>query len=168
MKHPSDEGILMRVAPIGTTRPKTLDPDAPTPLGELLKRGGARARRFPPIVLLIDDTVDQLDLYEAALRDRYEVLQAERGDVGIEIAFAKLPDIVVVDLSMPDVDGWEVCRRLRADQRTASIPVIILTALDVRDLRHEAMKAGVTDLLTKPCPVDTLRERIGEAIGRSA
>src|SRR6266536_1300372 len=156
----------MRVAPIGTTRPRTFDPDTPTPLSESLKRGGAHARRFPPMVLLIDDTVDQLDLYEAALRDRYEVLQAERGDVGVEIAVARQPDLVVVDLSMPDIDGWEVCRRLRAHPRTASIPVIILTALDVNDLRHQAMKAGVTDLLTKPCPVDTLRERIGEAIGQ--
>src|SRR6266545_4877889 len=145
----------MRVAPIGPVW-RTFDPDAPTPLGELLKQRGAHARRFPPMVLLIDDTVDQLDLYEAALRDRYEVLQAERGDTGVAIALAKLPDAVVVDLSMPDVDGWEVCRRLRADPRTASIPVIILTALDVNDLRHQAMKAGVTDLLTKPCPVDTL------------
>jgi putative two-component system response regulator len=157
----------MRVTPIDTSRLRTFAPDAPTPLGELLKRGGMHARRFPPMVLLIDDTVDQLDLYEAALSDRYEVLQAQRGDVGVEIAIAKQPDIVVVDLSMPEVDGWEVCRRLRADPRTAAIPVVILTALDVNDLRHQAMKAGVTDLLTKPCPVDTLRERIGEAIGRT-
>jgi DNA-binding response OmpR family regulator len=158
----------MRVAPPGTKRPFGFDPDAPTPLTESLKRGRAQVRRSPPMVLLIDDTVDQLDLYEAALHDRYEVLQAERGEIGVQLATDKLPDIVVVDLSMPDMDGWEVCRRLGADPRTASIPVIILTALDVNDLRHEAMRAGVTDLLTKPCPVDTLRERIGEAIGRTA
>jgi DNA-binding response OmpR family regulator len=146
---------------------RPFDVHAPTPLSESLKRGRGIARRFPAMVLLIDDTIDQLDLYEAALRDRYQVLQADRGRKGVELAVAQQPDLIVVDLSMPEMDGWEVCRRLAANQRTASIPVIILTALDIEDLRHEAMRAGVFDLLTKPCPVNVLEDRIAEALGRT-
>src|SRR5437899_3285200 len=101
----------MRVAPTGTIHARTFDPDTPTPLAEALKRGRAHSRRFPPMVLLIDDTIDQLDLYEAALSDRYEVLQADGGEAGVEMAIARQPDLVVVDLSMPEIDGWEVCRR---------------------------------------------------------
>src|SRR5260221_5360714 len=157
----------MRVAPTDKIRWNTFDPHLPTPLAASLKRYRAQPLRFPPLVLVIDDSIDHLEMYEVALRDRYQVLQADRGEAGIEIAIVHRPDVVVVDLDMPGIDGWEVCRRLAADSRTASIPLVILTATDVENQRHVAMRIGVVDLLTKPCQVDLLRDRIAAALGRS-
>ena len=122
------------------------------------------APRFPPHVLLIDDSPDQLDLYEFALSDRYRVLSAVDGETGIALAAAERPDVVIVDLAMPRVDGWEVCRRLKRDPATASIPILILTAQDDADLERNAVLIGAAGLLRKPCNVDRLRDRIGAAL----
>jgi CheY-like chemotaxis protein len=125
-----------------------------------------RTTRFPPVVLLIDDSPDQLDLYEMALRDVYQVHLAERGETGVKLAIADPPDVAVVDLDMPGVDGWEVCRRLQAHPQTATVPLIILTGRDVGGLRDAATRVGAADLLTKPCSVDTLREHINAVLDR--
>ena len=119
--------------------------------------------RFLPRILIIEDSLDQLDLYEFALGDRYQVLQATYGERGVEIAIAERPDVVLVDVCMPGIDGWEVCRRLKSDPRTAAIPIIMLTALDGKDTAARAVQVGAAALLMKPCRVDTLREHIEAA-----
>ena len=116
--------------------------------------------RFPPLILIIEDSLDQLDLYEFALGERYQVLNATHGERGVEVAIAEQPDVVLVDVCMPGIDGWEVCRRLKSNPRTATIPIIILTALDGKDTAERAVRAGAAALLMKPCNVDTLREEI--------
>ena len=123
-------------------------------------------RRFPERVLFIEDSLDQLDLYEIALNERYEFLGASDGETGLTIAATTLPDVVLVDLGLPGVSGWEVCRHLKTDAHTATIPIIILTAQDGPDLRDEARRVGATELLRKPCAADTLRDRIAAAIQR--
>jgi CheY-like chemotaxis protein len=124
--------------------------------------------RFPALVLLIDDSQDSLDLYEAVLQDRYQVLQAERGEVGVNVALEQQPDLVVVDLDMPHVSGWEVCRRLASDAKTAWIPRIILTGYDGPHSQVEAARAGAAAFLTKPCSGDRLRHRIDAVIKGAA
>lgn len=120
--------------------------------------------RFPPLVLFIEDSLDQLDLYELALSDRYQFLGASDGESGITLAITRQPDVVLVDLRMPRIDGWEVCRRLKNDPRTSAIPIIILTAEDGADIDYQATGVGVADLLRKPCGVDTLRNHIERVI----
>jgi CheY-like chemotaxis protein len=119
-----------------------------------------------PLVLLIDDSEDQLDLYGLFLEDCYRVLQAGHGHKGLQLAQSAHPDVIVCDLVMPGLDGWEVCRRLAADPRTASIPVIILTATCDPGLEEKAAAIGAAAVLTKPCPVETLRGRIDDALNR--
>ena len=119
--------------------------------------------RLSPVVLFIEDSLDQLELYEFALGEHYQVRKATRGDRGVEVAIAEQPDVVLVDICMPGIDGWEVCRRLKSDPRTAAIPIILLTALDGKDTAERAMQAGAVALLMKPCNVDSLREEIEAA-----
>jgi CheY-like chemotaxis protein len=117
-----------------------------------------------PLVLMIDDSEDQLDLYALVLQECYRVLLAGSGPKGIRMAQAERPDAIVCDLSMPGMDGWEVCRHLRAHPSTAAIPVIILTATSDSHLAQEAASAGVKAVLTKPCCLDRLRVSIDDAI----
>src|SRR3954452_24641836 len=80
-----------------------------------------------PRVLIVDDILDQLDLYAMALEDDCDVLKASRGELGYALACAEEPDVIVLDLLLPDVNGFEVCRLLHANHHTATIPIIFLT-----------------------------------------
>jgi two-component system cell cycle response regulator DivK len=132
------------------------------------ERQAPATARFPPLVLFIEDSLDQLDLYELALRDRYQFLGASDGEAGVKLAIAQQPDVLLVDLSMPRMDGWEVCRRVKNHPRTAAIPIIILTAEDSEDIDDQATSAGVANLLRKPCHVDALQSHIERVLHQHA
>jgi two-component system cell cycle response regulator len=102
-------------------------------------------------VLIVDDVEANLRLLEARLRAEYfEVLTASSGAEGLRQAREKSPDIVLLDVRMPDLDGIEVCARLKAESDTRHIPVILVTALDQRAARLAGLGAGADDFLTKP------------------
>jgi CheY-like chemotaxis protein len=111
-------------------------------------------------LLLVDDCVPQRDLYELALEQEFEILTASRGAEGVELAARARPDAILLDVLMPEMDGWEACTRIRCDAATADIPVILLTAADDRDLSQHAMAVGASALLRKPCSVKHLRRTI--------
>src|SRR5438132_4954386 len=85
------------------------------------------ARRQRPVVLMVEDNLDQLDLYAMILEECVDVLKASRGELAYTLACAERPDAIVLDLLLPDVDGFAVCRRLRSNAATSHIPVIFLT-----------------------------------------
>jgi len=127
-------------------------------------RTAPTADKKAPLVLMIDDSEDQLDLYSLVLQDCYRVLLAGSGPKGIQMARAEQPDAIVCDLAMPGMDGYEVCRRLGAHPATAEIPVVILTATSDADLAQKAASAGAKGVLNKPCPLEMLRVGIDEAL----
>jgi two-component system cell cycle response regulator DivK len=112
-------------------------------------------QRRPPVALLVDDAPDSRDMYGEMLRFQgYRVLEASDGADGLAVALGARPDIIVMDLCMPRVDGWEAIRRLKTDPRTRSIPVVVLTALG---WRPSSIEVECEAYLVKPClPLDLL------------
>ena len=119
------------------------------------------------LVLVIDDEKDLLELVRYNLeKEGYRVKTAEDGEAGLGAAVRELPDIVVVDLMLPGIDGLEVCRRLRADQRTARTPIIMLTAKSAEIDRIVGLEMGADDYVTKPFSPRELAARIKAVLRR--
>jgi two-component system, cell cycle response regulator DivK len=116
--------------------------------------------RDRPRVLIVEDYVDAREMYSEYLRlSGYEVFEAANGLEGVERALETLPDIILMDFSLPVIDGWEATRRLKADRRTAAIPVVGLTGHELADGADSARRAGCDRFVTKPClPDDVMRE----------
>jgi len=113
-----------------------------------------------PRVLLVDDYPDAREMYTEYLEfSGYEVIGAGNGLEALQRAVDASPDIILMDLSLPVMDGWEATRRLKADQRTAGIPVVALTGHALAGISEGAKKAGCDAFVTKPClPEDLVRE----------
>jgi CheY-like chemotaxis protein len=111
-----------------------------------------------PLVLVIDDVEDNRDLYAQFLRhEGFRVELAADGEAGLAKAMTVQPNVIVLDLGLPALDGWEVARRLKASQATATIPVVALTGHATAEARERALAAGVDEFCTKPfLPVDLI------------
>jgi CheY-like chemotaxis protein len=122
--------------------------------------------RFPPLVLLIDDDRDTRLLYAGILRDEGVVVaQAGDGQDGFQKAIETLPDLIITDVSMPHVDGWELLRRLRADARTREIPVIVCSG---RDRPSRPVEFEPEAYLGKPCDPEELLVVVRRLLRRPA
>ena len=112
-------------------------------------------------ILIVDDVLDNLDLLSRILTRRgYKVRSVERGVKAIEIAQTGWADLILLDINMPGMDGYEVCRRLKADERTSSIPVIFLSALDRILDKVDAFGVGGVDYITKPFQIKEVLARV--------
>ena len=112
-------------------------------------------------VLVVDDEPATVALLRAYLEaEGYQVMTACRGEEALEKAFARLPDLVLLDVVMPGLDGFEVCRRLKADSRTQFVPVIIITALQELKDKIAGAEAGADDFLIKPFDCVELLARV--------
>jgi two-component system alkaline phosphatase synthesis response regulator PhoP len=116
-------------------------------------------------ILAIDDETKAIELFKSNLEQYgFEVLTASDGQAGIDIAIAEKPDCIILDIRMPKLDGWDVCKRLKLSSATRSIPIIILTAYSsVRD-QERAKILGVNEYLTKPVNPDTIADLIKKLI----
>ncbi|WP_312790031.1 two-component regulator propeller domain-containing protein [Sphingobacterium sp.] len=113
-----------------------------------------------PIVLIIEDDHDILDYIARVLTSNYRVFSANNGKSGLERAFHLIPDIIVSDVMMPEMDGFEMCGILKNDLRTSHIPIILLTAKDGVESRREGYTVGVDSYLVKPFSSSLLESRI--------
>jgi len=114
-----------------------------------------------PRILLIEDNEMNRDMLSRRLqRKGYSVLIAVDGEQGLATAYSEIPDLILMDISLPFIDGYEVTRRLKANPRTKQIPVIALTAHALLTDRDKAMRAGCNDYDTKPVDFTRLTEKI--------
>jgi two-component system, OmpR family, KDP operon response regulator KdpE len=119
-------------------------------------------------ILVVDDHPDNVELLRARLQARgYEVDGASGGEEALEMIKANPPDLILLDVMMPRVDGMEVVRRLKADKDLPFIPVIMQTALDSTENKVEGLDAGADDYITKPFSTIELQARIRAALRRS-
>ena len=110
-----------------------------------------------PLVLVVDDFQDNREMYAEYLSYcGFRVIEAKNGKEAIEQAFAQSPNVIIMDLSLPVMDGWEATRRLKADRRTKSIPVIALTGHALQGHSKGALDAGCDAFVAKPCLPDQL------------
>lgn len=112
-----------------------------------------------------NDIANMLEIYFSGLS--YDVDIASRGSDALEKTRQKLPHLIVLDIMLPDIDGYEVCRRLRTHTRTSHIPVIFLTQKDERSDKLQGLELGADDYITKPFDIEELRLRVYNAIARS-
>ena len=119
-----------------------------------------------PKVLLVEDNEMNRDMLSRRLvRRGYEVVFAVDGQQSIDMARSELPDVILMDMSLPVVDGWEATRRIKSDEMTRNVPVIGLTAHAMSSDRERAIEAGCDDYDTKPVELDRLIEKIERLLG---
>ena len=115
-------------------------------------------------VLLIDDhKLNRTILRGPLLADGYSILEADNGEEGLRLSSECSPDVIILDILMPGMDGFEVCRRLKSQPATRDIPVLIVTALSGQEKLLEGIEAGASDFLTKPADLHEVRLRVRNA-----
>ena len=116
-------------------------------------------------ILVVEDVDFNRDLVVQILEDRYRVVEAVNGQEGVALAEQERPDLILMDLSLPVVDGWEATRQIKANSALSAIPVIALTAHAMVGDREKALAAGCDDYLVKPLDEDQLLAAIEKHIG---
>jgi two-component system, cell cycle response regulator DivK len=111
-------------------------------------------------ILIVEDVELNRDLLVQLLEEEYEIVTAADGVAGVELAGRERPDLILMDLSLPVMDGWEATRRLKAEEVTRAIPIIALTAHAMRGDEERARACGCDDYLTKPIDEDRLFEKL--------
>jgi signal transduction histidine kinase/DNA-binding response OmpR family regulator/streptogramin lyase len=112
------------------------------------------------IMLLVDDNPDVRFFIKSHFNSNYQVLEAANGLEGWNIALKTIPDIIISDVMMPDLDGFEFCRKIKKDERTSHIPVILVTALGSREHEIEGLSDGADDYITKPFDLVILQTKV--------
>lgn len=114
-----------------------------------------------PKIMVVDDDEEFTKLYQAFLKMAgFDAIATNQSSKAMELAYVEKPDLFVIDLMMPEPDGFQLCRMLRADRYFRLTPIIIVTALTDLDSKLVAMGAGANDYLTKPFHIDELKSRI--------
>lgn len=114
-----------------------------------------------PIVLVVDDVAANIQILAEALRTEYRIRIASRGEDALRLAQrTPQPDLILLDVMMPDMDGYEVCRRLKEDERTQNIPVMFVTARDDAEAEEYGLRLGAVDYIIKPYRLPVVKARV--------
>jgi PleD family two-component response regulator len=138
-------------APVVHKRPVTME-------------GDGKMTRVRPQVLVVDDEAFNLDLIASAFEEEYEVLSAASGEEALRVAKRHLPDLILLDVMMPRMDGFDVCLRLKDDDETRNIPVIFITGLGDTSLETVGLELGAMDFISKPINPAVVRARVNNQI----
>jgi DNA-binding response OmpR family regulator len=117
-----------------------------------------------PLILIVEDNLDMQQFVSGILQNDFEILTAGNGKIGFEIALEYIPDLIVSDIMMPDMDGMEMCQLIRSNERTNHIPVILLTARSTDEYQIEGLFAGADDYIMKPFSAKNLLLRVTNII----
>jgi signal transduction histidine kinase/DNA-binding response OmpR family regulator len=153
----------------GNTYPDALHKDIKQDISEIIEEGEDAVRTGDedesaatalPILLIVEDNDDIREYIKASFQSEYEIIEGKDGVEGLELAVTRIPNMIVSDMMMPEMDGIEFCRIIKEDIRTSHIPVILLTAKDsIRD-KEEGYESGADSYITKPFSARLLRTRI--------
>jgi len=111
-------------------------------------------------ILIVDDEPANLEILSEALEDKYDIMCATNGEDALEAAREDLPDLILLDVMMPEMDGYQICRALKADPLTVDIPVIFLTGLSGNSDEAKGLELGAVDYISKPINIPIVRLRI--------
>ena len=127
------------------------------------------SHRRQPLVLVAEDDLDTRELYRACFdTSGYRTAEAGTGSQAIASAVEMVPDVLLTDYVLPDVDGLAIAQRLKADPRTAGICIIMVTGYATPDLERQALAIGIERVLLKPCLPQTVMREVARALGRPA
>jgi two-component system, cell cycle response regulator DivK len=119
-----------------------------------------------PKILLVEDNEMNRDMLSRRLQRRgYDVITAENGEQGLSLARLESPDLILMDITLPEMDGWEAARQLKTDESTRHIPIIALTARVLMSDQAKAFEMGCDDYDTKPVDFARLTEKMGNLLG---
>ncbi len=119
-------------------------------------------------ILVVDDNDMNLTLVSKILElEGYEVALASNGTEAVQSVMSSMPDMAILDVMMPDIDGYELCRKLRQPPISAKMPIIMLTAMNSPVERQMALEAGANDIWSKPFDMDVFRRRVDELLKAS-
>ena len=144
-----------------------------TAIGDIVRQArelvsGAPLKAKKPRLLYVEDSAQNRDLMRRILSPEFELAEAEDGEEGVARALELVPQLILMDLSLPRLDGWEATRRIKGDPRTSRIPVVAMTAHSGDDERERAREAGCAAYLTKPVEREellaTIRAHLQEAV----
>ena len=117
-----------------------------------------------PRILVVEDNIDLLNFITENISKQYTVYKSSNGKQGLQKAFEIIPDLIISDIKMPEMDGIELCQKIKSDERTNHIPVILLTARSTLENKMEGLETGADDYITKPFKVQELRVRVNNLI----
>jgi two-component system cell cycle response regulator DivK len=119
-------------------------------------------------ILIVEDNEDNFQLVRFLLeRDGFEVISAANGKEGVETAMREKPDLILMDLSMPEMDGWTAAQKIKAEPETKAIPLLALTAHTLPGDRMRALEAGCDGYISKPINVEYLIKTVSSSIGKA-
>jgi len=114
-----------------------------------------------PVILVVDDNPENLRLLMEVLEgQKYQTKLARSGELALASAVEEVPDLVLLDINMPEMDGFEVCDRLKAEEATRNVPIIFISALNQTDDKVAALNRGGVDYITKPFQVEEVLARV--------
>jgi CheY-like chemotaxis protein len=159
--------IMMGLTP--KVKPESADEKtrASEPARRKETKQATKGKKGVSTILVVEDNPDNMITIKAILKDRYEILGATDGEAGLQTALDELPDLVLLDISLPKMDGFEVVGKIKADERARQIPVLALTARAMKGDREQIMEAGCDDYISKPVDPEEISKKVDEWLGKN-